>query len=522
MTYFRLIGRNVRFQVFLWLLILCGISLSIPSVFNTLYGTEEERLGMKMTVDNPAMVALIGPIPEGDYTSPVMFAHQMLLIMAIFHGLFNILIANGIGRKAEEEGLTEYILTTGTKKSSIISSQIILGIIINLLVCAILVIGLQLITVDGLSLPGNLYYALGLSLFGLLFFVLTLFYGQLFQSADFTFGLTLTVLLALYLYRAMTDVVDTRLSVISPYHWLSRVEAYGAESSGLWLIPFSIIILLVVLSYVLFYKRDLGSGYFNIDKKPKERKISGYFRLAFVNSKVLMMSWMVGLFIVGLSYGSIFGDLDQVIGQNDMLKAAFEGQDGTMFFINLLFIISALIATVPALMVNGRFLTEEKSGRLEMMNAATLNNRVSRITAYLIHWFYANLVGILSYLLTLVGMYLASINVTGLALTEIDYIKGLINYSAAIVFITGVSSLLIGIYARLHIFVWIYLAYIFLVNYLGSLMDLNENFLKLSPFYYLSDVPIEGLDELTVVIVASLGIVMMLIGIICVRRRNLL
>lgn len=522
MTYLRLLGRNVRVQVFIWLVILCGISLSIPSVFNTLYGSEEEQLGMRMTVDNPAMVALIGPIPEGDYTSPVMFAHQMLLMMAIFHGLFNILIANSLGRKSEEKGLTEYILTTGVKKSTILHSQIALGLLINLLVGLVLVLGLHFINVDGLSLPGNLYYAAGLSLFGFLFYNLTLCLGQLFQSADLTFGLSLTILLALYIYRAMTDVVDTRFSVISPYHWLSRMEAYGMESNGLWLLPFLIVIVFICLTYLFFYKRDLASGIFNIDKTPRTRKISHYFRLAFVNSKMLMISWLIGLFIVGLSYGSIFGDLDQVIGQNEMLQAAFDGQDITMFFINLLFIISALIAVVPAIMLNGRFLSEEKSGRLEMMNAGTMNTRISRATLYLVHWFYANLIGLFSFLVTLLGMYLASMNVTDLALGETDYIKAIINYGSVIVLLVGLSSLLLGLHARLHILAWLYLAYIFLVNYLGSLMNINENFLKLSSFYYLSEIPIEGLAKLPVLIILGIGLLLMIIGLVSIRKRNLL
>ena len=223
MTYFKLLMKNLRMKAALWIFALCGLSISVPPVFNGLYSTAAEQEGMKMTVDNPAMVALIGPVPGGDYTSAVMFGHQMLMFMALFHGLFGILIANGIARRAEESGLTEYVLSAGISKKTIVTSQLMSGILINSLVFIILFGGLSLYDIEGLSITGNLYYALGLALFGLLFFVMTLVIGNLFDSGDMTFGIALSLLIIFYLYRAVTDVMNTAYSVISPYHWLSRI-----------------------------------------------------------------------------------------------------------------------------------------------------------------------------------------------------------------------------------------------------------------------------------------------------------
>lgn len=60
MTYFKLLMKNLRMKAALWIFALCGLSISVPPVFNGLYSTAAEQEGMKMTVDNPAMVALIG------------------------------------------------------------------------------------------------------------------------------------------------------------------------------------------------------------------------------------------------------------------------------------------------------------------------------------------------------------------------------------------------------------------------------------------------------------------------------
>src|SRR5699024_10689681 len=171
---------------------------------------KEELAGMRMTVDNPAMVALIGPLPDGDYTTPVMFAHQMLLSMAIIHSVFVILLARDISRKEEESGLLEYAMSTGISKNTVMISQYSLGLLINSLIFIILFIGLNLYNIEGFTTSGNFYYALSLALFGFLFYSLTLLFAQLFKNDDMVCGVTLGVSLGFYIYRAMTDVIDDK------------------------------------------------------------------------------------------------------------------------------------------------------------------------------------------------------------------------------------------------------------------------------------------------------------------------
>lgn len=521
MTYFKLLMKNLRMKAALWIFALCGLSISVPPVFNGLYSTAAEQEGMKMTVDNPAMVALIGPVPGGDYTSAVMFGHQMLMFMALFHGLFGILIANGIARRAEESGLTEYVLSAGISKKTIVTSQLMSGILINSLVFIILFGGLSLYDIEGLSITGNLYYALGLALFGLLFFVMTLVIGNLFDSGDMTFGIALSLLIIFYLYRAVTDVMNTAYSVISPYHWLSRIEVYG-DNREIWLILFTVILILIILSYVLFLKRDIGDSYIKIGKEKNLRKIYSYPKLAFINMRVMIISWLIGLFAAGLSYGSIFGDLESLIGENDMLRESLGSNDAAGFFISMLLVISALMAAVPALMITGRMLNEEKDGRLEVIIAGTMNRKVSRTKVFITHYLYGVAAGVSSFLLTILGMYLASMNVDDLSITIKDYVLSAVNYSAGIIFIIGVSALFAGISKKLHLAAWLYAAYIFFANYFGVLINIDEVYLMLSPFYYLSNMPYESMDIPAVLIIAGLGIMLLMIGTAVFKRRNLL
>ena len=521
MTYFKLIFKNIRFKATIWIVALTAFSLSIPAVFNNLYSNKEELAGMRMTVDNPAMVALIGPLPDGDYTTPVMFAHQMLLIMAIIHSVFVILLARDISRKEEESGLLEYAMSTGISKKTVMISQYSLGLLINFLIFIILFIGLNLYNIEGLTTSGNFYYALSLALFGCLFYSLTLLFAQLFKNDDMVFGVTLGVTLGLYIYRAMTDVIDDKYSILSPYHWLSKMQLYTDNETASWLLCFLIIVPIVILTFSLFKNRDLNDSYLSFDKNKKDKRITSYRKLLYHNNKVLALSWSIALLLVGLSYGSIFGDIDKVIGQNEMLAEAFGQGDGTTMFIGLLFVISAVIACVPGLMVNSRLLTEEKTGRLEALNVGSLKNKISRGRTYLSHYVFALFLSLFTYLLTLLGMYVASRGVD-ISITEKDYLLAFLNYSVVIVLVIGLSSLLIGISKQAHIVVWVYLTYMFLANYLGQILQIDDVFLSLSPILYLAELPLESIDINIIIYLTIMAIIMMLMGMFLFKRRNLL
>src|SRR5699024_3914753 len=102
---------------------------------------------------------------------------------------------------------------------------------------------------------------------------------------------------------------------------------------------------------------------------------------------------------------------------------------------------------------------------------------------------------------TVFGMYLASMNVEGLSITVKDYVLSAVNYSAGIVFLIGISSLFSGISKKLHIFAWLYVAYVFFANYFGVLLNIDDMYLMLSPFHYLSGMPQESMDVPAVIII---------------------
>lgn len=502
----------------MWIIGTGGLTLVVPPAFGGLYSTDAEREALRTTLDNPAMVALVGPVPPGEYTTAVMFSHEMLVFMGIIHGLFGIMIASSISRKMEDQGLLEYVTSAGITRQGIFGSQLVIGIGMNLLLGAVIFGGLTIMNIDSFGFSGNLLYALGTSLFGLLFFVITLVLAQLLPASEWSFGVSLSLLMLFYLYRASTDVINTDYSVISPYHWLSRLEVYSSNIYA-WLWPFAIILVLIAAAWVLFARRDLDDAYLKFDLHKKTRNIRSYPRLQMAGMKVLVISWMIGMILIGFSYGSIFGDLDSFIGDNPFLAQAMEGESGTnplIQFVSTLILLTAVIGAVPALMISSRIMTEEKSSRLELL----MSTRIPRAAMLNFHGIYAALIGVLAIFLAMVSMYAASMAAEDIDITFGDYMMAAVNYASPTVLFVGLSMLLIGLSMKLHIVAWLYLLYSFMVNYLGVIVGIDEVWQQVTPFYFLAEVPSENIEWVPWLIILGIGIVLGLAGLACFRRRD--
>ncbi len=523
MTYFRLLAKQVRFRVIMWLVILCGMSIGFAPVFGGIYSTEEELRAIELTLDNPAMIALIGPLPDAAYTTAVSFSHQMFLFMALLHGIFSILIANSVSRKAEDDGLTEYLISSGLRKSTLYFNQVLLGAAINALAGIINYAGLTLLNPESFNNEGNLLYSAGLALFGILFYMLTIFIGTLVSSSDFTFGISLGILVLMFIYRAVTDVADMTYSVISPYNWLSRMHPY-AEDNFLWLLPFLLIIVLTAAGWFLFAGRDLGGSYLKVREHKRTRNIKTYPGLALRNMRTMIISWLAGIFIIGLTYGSIFGDLETMISENELLSAAVEAgtiDDPVLFFVNMILIITTVIAAIPGVMIIGRILREENTARLEVVNTGTLESRFSRSLVLFTHWIASLTVTFLGMILTTLGMYLASMNVEGVGITPGDYMLASVNYFSVIAAAIGLAVLLLGLSNRWFRVIWLYVGYMFFVAYLGNLVELPEILHMLTPFHYLENVPINDMDWPAFSGVMITAVLLFIVGLALYRRRDL-
>ena len=516
--YLRLSLKDTRFRIFWWIFGIASLTLMMPPAFHGLYPTQADRDVLKATMENPAVIAMTGPIQEGDYTLGVMFSHEMAVFMAIVVGLFNVMIANSLSRRKEDDGLLEVVLSRNITRGGVFAAQILLGLLMNAILALVLFAGLQSFGYESMETAGNFLYAAHTFGFGLFFYGLTLLAAQLLPSADWVFGIVLTVLLLGYAYRAATDVAAPHLSVISPYNWISRLSLYS-ENEAIWLVPFILGPVFLLAAWLLFRNRDLGDSVIRLQMNRRSRNIGSHLRLAFTLSRTLIISWLAGMLLIGASYGSILGDLESFIGDNEMLRQmAGEGGNGlTVQFVGTLMVIVTIIGLAPPLMVMGRLLKEERRTHLEYLGTLDIR-RMKMMGDYVI---LALAAGFLSLFLANAGMYAASLGVEGIGLTFGDYTVSAFNYFPAVLLFTGLSAFLIGLHHRLHVLVWLYLLYSFFVSYLGQLLGLDDIYRVLTPFHYLNETPNEAADLLACLAVGGTGVVLMALGLILFRRRDL-
>src|SRR5690625_6293883 len=83
----RFILKRDRLRLSLWVFGIWFFTIIVPISFETLYPSQAERDMMADTMNNPAMIAMVGPADLSNYTIGVMTSHQMLLLTAVVVGL---------------------------------------------------------------------------------------------------------------------------------------------------------------------------------------------------------------------------------------------------------------------------------------------------------------------------------------------------------------------------------------------------------------------------------------------------
>src|SRR5690606_20967619 len=92
----------------------------------------------------------------------------------------------------------------------------------------------------------------------------------------------------------------------------------------------------------------------------------------------MIVGWTVGLFVLGASYGSIFGDLETFFedfeGFDELIPGADSGEL-TVGFLALVTTVMAVIAACSAILSAQKLRGEESAGRAEPLVVAGLSRR---------------------------------------------------------------------------------------------------------------------------------------------------
>lgn len=483
--------------------------------------------GMFETMQNPAMIAMVGPTSvEGahDYTLGAMYSHEMILFCGLFAMIIAVLHVVGHTRKEEDLGLTELVRSfqIGRQANSlaVIAETVLINVVLALFISGIMFS----FGADTISLEGSFLFGASIGVAGIIGTVMALVMAQIMPSASGATGLTLGIIGLFYILRAGTDVANVDVSFFNPLGWTYLTYPFTENNWMLLLYALIFSVIVAVISFTLEGRRDMGAGYLP-EKEGREhaRKFLLSVRGLFVNlNKGVMISWLIAFIVMGAAYGSIYGDMQEFVESNDIINQMFAHSDISIeesFTSTIMMVMIGLAAILPIVIVNKLF-SEERRSHLSQLLA-------TKVTRGQLYW---NAIG-LAVFAGVIGILLAAGSLGGTAITamENDEIMGMGDFLAAgynflpsILFFIGLAALALGWLPRLGKVVYIYLGYSFLLNYFGGVLDLPEWFFKTAVQSWFPQMPTDDFDAFIFMTITAISIVLMVIGYIGYKKRDML
>ncbi|MFI8849571.1 ABC transporter permease [Streptomyces sp. NPDC053499] len=527
----RLALRRDRIRLPLWVVGLAGLFASIGNSITGLYENEAARLeNAQVRADNVVTRAFTGPAPGS--SSGALTVSEGLVFTCVLVALMNILLVVRHTRQNEELGRAELVGSAAVGRHAGLTAALLVAGLAN-----VLLIVLSTLALIGMGMPvgGSVLAGVALGTVGLAFAGLTAIAAQLTESARAATGLGGLVLATTFLLRAAGDAFGNTASDditvnpawpswFSPLGWGQQLRPYG--ESRVW--PVALLLVCTAVSVLfavwLSVHRDVGTGMLPA-RRGSVRASSSLLKplgLVWRLQRGLLLGWMVGIAVFGAVFGGIGDQVEDLFsseesaqfvrdlgGEGDLVNAYFAGMMGLLAVVVSGFTVQALI----------RLRSDEEGGPAE----AVLATSVSRA-----HWVLAHaLVALVGTALVLAVLGLS----TGLAYGAVsddltgalgDLLETTLAQLAPTAVLAGFALAAFGLLPRLAATVtWAAFAVCLVIGQFGTLLDLPDGLIDISPFSHLPNLPAESLTATPIVVMAALAAVLAAVGVAGFRRRSL-
>lgn len=516
----RLILRRDRIRLPVWILALVAVVGSSAAAVQGLYATEEARAGYAATVGSSgASIAMSGPPTALDTAGGItVFEVATTAILGI--ALMAVFLTLRHTRTDEEAGRTELLRAGVLGRNADLAAT---GIVVS---AASLVVGLGVtgtFLAAGLPTSGSVLYGLAIASVGLVFTAAALVAAQIAEHSRAATGLALSVLAVAFLVRAIGDVGDSWLSWLSPIGWAQQVAAFGEERW--WPLTLTVVLALVLagLAGWLTTRRDIGAGLVAPRPGPAaaSARLGTPLGLAVRLQRGSIIGWSAGLALLGVAFGSLGQDVQDMISGNPELEEIFLQQAGgasiTDAFFGTVFTIVALVAAGFTISGVLRLRTEESALRAEPL----LTTGTSR-ARWVSSWVTVTLAGSI---IVLAAGGLGAGASYALVSGDADQVLGLtgaaLAYVPATAVLGGAALLLFGWLPRGTGAAWGLLAVCFVIGWLGEVLSLPDWVLDLSPFTWTPRIPLDDPSALPLLTIALVAAALAAAGLTGFRRRDL-
>jgi ABC-2 type transport system permease protein len=518
-----------------WILILVLFSAALAPGMSSMFDVES-RQTFAATFDNPVMIAMMGPVyGANNYTEGAMYSNMMLLWVIITVAVMNIFLVSRHTRADEEKGRAEVVRSLPVGRLANLNATMVTALIENVILGLLMGLGLAATGVQNMGFAGSMLFGAVICFSGLVFAAITALFCQLSSSKGGATGLSFLILGVFYMIRAAGDMQGNEIiSCFSPLGLSQRSQVY--VENHWWPIFILLVECLVIsaIAYKLNSIRDLDQGF--IPARPGKREASSFLRspfgLAFRLLRNTIIIWIIVMFVLGASYGSIIGDINKFVGESPeylqiigvpadyaaTLSGAAKEAMVQKYFMSFVSSMMALVSLIPLLMAAVKPRNEEKNNRAEHV----LSRVVSRIKYMSGYTILAYVMSVLIPLATAFGIYssTASLTVDANPFTLGMLLEANLAYLPALWVMIGVAVLLIGLMPKASGAIWGYFGFVLFASLTGQLIGLPEWLLSLSPIKHISQVLLVDVNFTPLIILTVIAAVLTAIGFIFYRKRD--
>ncbi|GAA2168353.1 ABC-2 type transport system permease protein [Humibacillus xanthopallidus] len=477
---------------------------------------------LRETLDNPALVAIYGPVASMSIDALATF--KTVLLGGVFLCLLAYVVVRRHTRTEEEEGRLELLGSGVVGRRAPLAAAVLLATAAVLGTSVLTVVGAVAV---GLGTSGSIALGVSWAVMGLTWVGVTAVAAQLTETARGTAGFALGALAAAYLLRALGDASGSDspgrvLTWLSPLGWAEKVEPYGANR--VWVLVVGVIAyaVLVLVAFALLERRDLGAGVLPSRPGPDRGSLRTVGGLTRRLARGTLIGWTIGYVVLGAVVGSLGGSVQSFVDSPeiaDMLRKLGGGAGtiiDTFFATELRF--AAIGAAALGIALTTRMRTEETSGRVEAV-LATSATRLRWAAAHIVVALAATAL-VLAVVGTVAG--LVDGGRTGDVGGSVGRLVGASLAALPAVWVCiAVAVLLVGLVPRLTGLVWAVLIGFLVLGEFGPIMNLPSWVTAVSPFDHLSHLPGGSLDTADLLGLVVVAAALTAAGLAGLRRRDI-
>ena len=509
--------RRERIALLAWTVGICLLYVSQAASIDGLYDTRAEFEEAAVTMgDNPAFTAMLGP-PRALDTIGGNTAWQTSAVGAIAVGLMSMFIVGRHTRAEEESGRDELIRSGVVGRYAAFAATSTVVVLANIIVGLAVAVGLA-----GYGVPtaGSWALGLGTTATGIVFAAIALLAAQLTESTRAMYGIVGAVIAIAYVARGVGDVGDGTLSWLSPIGWMQAIRPYADERWWPLLISLAVAGIVVTVALRLMSRRDVGSGILRPRPGPARAGagLQSAIGLAWRLQRGPFIGWAIGVFLVGIAYGSIGTDIEEMMGGGSGTElVAQAGGNLTDSFYATTALMMAIFASAYAVQGVLRARGEESAGRVESLLATHLDRA---------RWLWSHTVVVIACSFAVVGLGgLGTGLMYGVMSEDMSQIPRLFAASLAHVpstwVLAAVTTALVGLLPRLALAAWGALAYCFIVLMFGELLNMPGWVTGISPFDHSPLVPVADFEVTPIVAITLVAAALFAAGTWGLRRRDI-